>query len=683
MSGRSMNWRQWILPASLIAGVVVMIVPVPATIIDVLLVANIALAVIILLTTLQVQSPLEFSLFPSILLFATLGRLVLNISTTRLILSKGADGTESAGRIIQSFGGYVVGESLIIGVIIFCIIVIVQFVVVTKGATRVSEVAARFSLDGMPGRQMAIDADLSAGLIDQPEATRRREALTLQADFYSAMDGASKFVRGDAVAAIVITLVNIGGGLAIGLSQNMNLNQAVDVFTRLTIGEGLACQIPAFLVSMATGILLTRNTQKQNLSTTFFHQLFGKPVVLAMAAVFLALLVFTRLPPIPLLSIAAVCALAVVVQTRKKSANVSVANTLPANAPIDENEASIEELMRVDLLEIEIGVNLISLADPRRGGDLLKRIGVVRSEIASEVGIILPKVRIRDNLDLAADAYRIKASNVVVAMGSLLANRLLAQSSDATARNIDGDPRNPFAPQQGTWIETNQSDAAIAEGYTVATPAMVLAQHLKTMSVKHADLLLTRDATRHLIEQVRRMSPAVVDELIPEHLKLAEVQQVLQLLLREQISIRRLALILESLGDYASRTKDIVWLTEFVRQRLAPSICQAYCDQEGVIHATQLPTAVEEMIAERVRHERGDLAIEFSTAEARTIIEQVQFAVAPLVSAGKLPIVLVGQRIRPSVKRLTHATLPDLVVLSHNELTPDVQIQLIPLRSAA
>ncbi len=683
MSGRSMDWRQWILPASLIAGVVVMIVPVPAGVIDILLVANIAVAVIILLTTLQVQSPLEFSLFPSILLTATLGRLVLNVSTTRLILSNGADGTESAGRIIQSFGGYVVGESLIIGAIIFCIIVIVQFVVVTKGATRVSEVAARFSLDGMPGRQMAIDADLSAGLIDHTEANRRRETLTMQADFYGAMDGASKFVRGDAIAAIVITIVNIGGGLAIGLSQNMNLNQAVDVFTRLTIGEGLACQIPAFLISMATAILLTRSTQKLNLSTTFFQQLFGKPVVLVMAAVFLTLLVFTRLPPIPLLSIAAICVFAVFVQTRKKPANGSAADAVPANAAIDENESRIEELMRVDLLEIEIGVNLISLADPRRGGDLLKRIGLIRSEIATDIGIILPKVRIRDNLGLAADAYRIKASNVVVANGSLLAGRLLAQPSDATTREIEGDPRNPFSPKQGTWIESKQSDAAVADGYSVATPAMVLAQHLKSVSIKHADLLLTRDATRHLIEQVRRISPAVVDELIPEHLKLAEVQQVLQLLLREHISIRRLALILESLGDYAARTKDIVWLTEFVRQRLAPSICQTYCDRDGVIHATQLPTAVEEMIAERVRHEHGELASDFSTAEARSIIAQVQMAVAPLVSAGKQPIVLVGQRIRPSVKRLTHATLPDLVVLSHNELTPEVQIQMVPLLNAA
>ncbi len=683
MSGRSMDWRQWILPASLIACVVVMIVPIPAPLIDILLAANIALAVIILLTTLQVQSPLDFSLFPSVLLAATLGRLVLNISTTRLILSHGTDGAGAAGNIIESFGSYVVGQSLVIGAIIFSIIVVVQFVVVTKGATRVSEVAARFALDGMPGRQMAIDADLSAGMIDHGEANRRRESLTMQADFYGAMDGASKFVRGDAIAAIIITFINIGGGLWIGLSNNMSLGQAADTFTRLTIGEGLSCQIPAFLIAMATGILLTRNTKPTNLSTTFFQQLFGRPAVLMMAAVFLGLLVFTRLPALPLLSIAALCGLATFLQTRRASVADPTRDLAPAAPNPEDSDGRLEELLKVDLLEIEIGVNLIPLADPRRGGDLLKRIAFVRSEIAREIGIILPKIRIRDNLALPPADFRIKVSSMDVAGGTLLADQWLARPLELDARELDGVLVNPFAPAEGVWIEASQKDQATEAGYALSPATLVLTQHLKSAAIKHADLILTRDATRHLIDQVRRVSPAVVDELIPEHLKLADVQQVLQMLLREQISIRRLALILEALGDFASRTNNLVWLTEFVRQRLAPSICQAHCDRDGVIYAAQLPPATEDMIAARCRQEIDALVADFSLAETRAITAEVQSCIAPLVAQGKHPIVLVGQKIRPSVKRLTHATLPHLVVLSHSELTPEIQIRMVPAAHAA
>jgi flagellar biosynthesis protein FlhA len=530
---------------------------------------------------------------------------------------------------------------------------------------------------------MAIDADLSAGLIDHGEANRRRESLSLQADFYGAMDGASKFVRGDAIAAIAITAVNILGGLAIGLSQKMDLAQAVNVFTRLTIGEGLACQIPAFLIAIATGILLTRNSQTANLPSKLLQQLFGKPSVLAMAAVFLALLVFTRLPPIPLLSLAALCGFGYYMQTRRKPSAEPATAISPPTVSHEESESPLEDLLRVDLLEIEIGVNLVPLADPKRGGDLLQRIADSRMQIATELGLILPKVRIRDNLGLPPDNYRIRISSVPVAEGSLLPGRLLARPTGEAWPDLDGSPRNPFNSQDGIWIELSQVDIAAQHQCAIESPTVVLAQHLKTVVSRQADLILTRDATRHLIDQVRRVSPAVVDELIPEQLKLADVQQVLQNLLREGISIRRLALILEALGDYASRTKDLVWLTEFVRARLAPSICQSHCDRDGVLNATQLPSALEEMIAHRVHHERGDLQSDFSIAETQSIVQQIQAVIDPLVSSGKQPIVLVGQKIRPSVKRLTHATLPGLVVLSHNELTPDVQVRMVSATKAA
>jgi flagellar biosynthesis protein FlhA len=683
MADRSGDWRQWIVSASLIAGVVVMIVPVPAAVIDILLVANIALAVVILLTTLQVQSPLEFSLFPSILLTATLGRMVLNISTTRLILSHGADGQGAAGNVIDSFGSFVVGESLIIGAIIFAIIVIVQFVVVTKGATRVSEVAARFALDGMPGRQMAIDADLNAGLIDHAEANRRRDTLVLQADFYGAMDGASKFVRGDAIAAIIISFVNIAGGLAIGLSQNLSVSQAVDVFTRLTIGEGLACQIPAFLIALATGILLTRNSSKFNLPSTLLSQLFGRPIVLAMAGIFLALLVFTRLPAVPLLAIAAALGFGVFWQTRRPRSQELAVDQAIEQPSTDERDASLEDLLRVDLLEIEIGGQLISLADPRRGGDLLRQIGSVRSAVAAEIGIILPKVRIRDNLSLPSNGYCIRIAQIEAGSGTLPVDRLLSLPAGERLRR--GRHGTTDAPELDAerWIGPEQADEVAAQGMRLLSPTMVLAQHLKEVVVRHADSILTRDATRHLIEQVRRVSPVVVDELIPEPLKLSDVQQVLQMLLRERISIRRLASILEAMGDCARRTKDPVWMAEFVRQRLAPGICRSYCDASGALHATQLSADAEHMIAEHVRRARCEWTSELSREQTRLLIEQVREAVAPLVADGRQPVVLVGQKIRPSLKWLTQSALPELVVLNHSELTPDVQVQLMPLANAA
>ena len=676
-----MDWRNWALPAALVASAIVMIVPMPSALIDLLLVASIALSVIILLTTLHVRSPLEFSLFPAVLLVATLCRLVLNISTTRLILSEGHRGMDSAGMIIQSFGNFVIGEHLVVGLIIFGIIAVVQFVVVTQGATRVSEVAARFALDGLPGRQMAIDADLAAGQIDQPEASRRREALLAQADFYGAMDGASKFVRGDAIAGVLITLINIFGGLALGLSQGMSLQGAAATFTRLTIGDGLASQLPAFLIALSAGILMTRSSLPTNLPALFLQQLFGQRLVMLMACVFLAALVFTRLPALPLLAIAAVCGgIFWGLSAHQRGAGNSPATGQAIPSDQDEIERRLEALLQVDPLEIEVGVNLIALADAKVGGDLLPQIVAIRQEITAQLGMILPKVRVRDNLALEQNAYCLKINNAVVDQGVVFPGRILARASDSRSplpRELEGIPSDPFHPALGVWVTEDQVEYAVALGCDCRPAADVLADRLRAAAIKHADQLLNREATRYLVDQVRKYSPTLVEELIPSQLKLSDVQQVLQMLLREGVSIRRLALILETLGDYAGRIKDLVWLTECVRQRLAPHLCQTYCDAGGVLRVAYLPSEWEESIAARLEEFGEGAEAKFGPREIAEIQAVIAAQLQPLVAEGYPPILLVGRRIRPSVKMLTYATLPDLIVLSQNELTPDVRVETV------
>jgi flagellar biosynthesis protein FlhA len=441
----------------------------------------------------------------------------------------------------------------------------------------------------------------------------------------------------------------------------MGLSRAIDVFTRLTIGEGLACQIPAFLVSIATGVLLTRNNQPLNLSATFLRQLFGRPIVLVMAAVCLSLLAITRLPPVPLLSLAAICGLTVIVQTRAKPADSSdEKNSAPDSSSPEEHDFRVEDLLRVDPLEIQIGVNLLPLADPRRGGDLLQRISAVRNEIALELGLILPKVRVRDDFSLSADAYRIKICQFEVAQGSLLVERLLVQGDNLNQPDLDGIPFNPFAPEQGLWVEPAQAEVARSHGCAVISAAAVLAQHLKFAAKHHADQLLTRDATQHLIDLVRRTAPAAVDDLIPNQLRVSDVQQILQSLLREGVSIRRLALILETLGDSAGQTKEIGLLGEAVRQRLAPAICRAVSDSTGTVHAARLPPALEAQLA-------GRDAV-WTAEEVAGLVDAARNAVEPLLANGRLPVVLVAQEIRARVKRFTSATFPDLIVLGSAEV---------------
>ena len=673
-------WQNLVLPFGLISSILVILVPLPTPLMDLLLAANITVAVIVLLTTIYVRSPLDFNIFPSLLLATTLGRLVLNVATTRLILTQAETNTDAAaGGVIQAFGDFVAGDRIVVGLIIFVIIVVIQFVVITKGATRISEVAARFALDGMPGRQMAVDADLNAGTIDEKEAQRRREEITSQADFYGAMDGASKFVRGDAIAGIVITVINVIGGVAIGLQGGMSLAEAAEVFTKLTIGDGLVSQVPAFLISLAAGLLVTRSTKRTNLPTEFLSQLFARPQALLVSGGFLFILVFTNLPTLPLLSLAGGCVgLAIVLnrQNKQREAEAFEAEQKSQDENKPKKEERIEDYLTIDPMELELGVGLIRLADPNRGGDLLPRITSVRQQVASEIGIVLPKIRIRDNMRLGENDYRLKIMNNVVADGLVLPERLLAMDGGtAQGRLLGIDVKDPAFDQPAVWIEHQQRDQGEMQGYTMVEPAAVLATHLQEVVRRHAEDILTRDATRHLMDELKKTSPAVVDELIPGVMKLGEVQNVLQMLLREEVSIRQLSLILETLGDYASRTSDPIWLTEYVRNRLSRTICTRYRDEENRLHVITLDPALEDRISAGIEHNERGLFVRLAPNVVQEICDRISAETVTLSRQGLTPVVLVSPQIRPGLKQMTASILPRLVVMSYNEVTRDTQIE--------
>jgi flagellar biosynthesis protein FlhA len=675
-----------ILPVAIIASVLVILVPLPPALMDVLLSANISVAVLILLTTIYVRTPLDFSVFPSLLLATTLARLVLNVATTRLILTRaGTDGEHAAGDVILAFSDFVAGQgNIVVGVIIFVIIVVIQFVVITKGATRISEVAARFALDGMPGKQMAIDADLNAGIIDEREAQTRRAEITRQADFYGAMDGASKFVRGDAIAGIVITLINIIGGLIIGMGQQgMSLSEAGRLFTRLTIGDGLVSQVPAFLISLAAGLLVTRSTQRSNMPREFMQQIFARPQALAVTGGFLAILVFTSLPRAPLLALGGACLGLSRVMTRREAHDADVAaREAEKEKQAKQPEQRVEDYLAVDPMEIELGVGLIRLADPNRGGDLLDRVQRVRQNIAGEIGILMPKVRIRDNMRLEASSYRIKIADIPIAEAKLEPGGLLAIDSGMTTGPIDGiATKDPAFGTDAKWINPGLAAQAETLGYTVVEPGAVLATHLTEVCRRHADEILTRDATKHLVDELKKTSPAVVDELVPGVMTLAEVQGVLHLLLREQVSIRQLGLILETLGDHAPRSKDPILLAEYVRHRLARQICTRYRDAEGELHVVAVDPALEDRIRAGFEHSERGLFIRLSPQVVETICRAIGRETAKLTTTNHPPIVLVSPQIRAAVKRLTENQLPQLVVLSFNEVTRDTRIVTVGLVS--
>ena len=670
--------RDLILPIGIVLSVIVIIVQLPTWLMNLLLSGNITVAVIILLTTIYVKTPLEFNVFPSLLLATTLARLVLNVATTRLILTRAPiDGMDAAGGVVKGFGEFVAGGQIVVGLIIFTIIVLIQFIVITKGATRISEVAARFALDGMPGRQMAIDADLNAGMIDEREAKRRRDEITSQADFFGAMDGASKFVRGDAIAGIMITVINVVGGLIIGVVQyGMSVGDAASVFTQLTIGDGLVSQVPAFLISLAAGLLVTRSTNSTNLPSEFLKQLFSRPQALAVAGAFLGVLVFTNLPTIPLLMIGASCVGIAIFISKERVADEQKKVEAQKAEKTKQPEERIEDYLATDPMEFEIGVGLIKLADPKRGGDLLERIQAVRQNVAADLGIILPKIRIRDNFQLEQNQYRIKIAGMPVAMDVVYPDGFLAIDSGMTTGKVPGtETKDPAFGTPAIWIDHNLRDHAEMNGYTVVEPGSVLATHLTAVVREYADEILTRDATKHLVDELKQTSPAVVDELVPNTMRLAEVQQILQMLLREGVPIRQLAAILETLGDFATKTKDPILLTEYVRNRLARTICTIHRDRENRMFVVTLDPKLEDRIRAGFEHNERGLFVRLAPQTVDNFCRQIATELEKATVHGRMPVLLVSPQIRPAVRQMTQTHMPKLVVLSYNEITRDTQIE--------
>ncbi len=657
--------------------VLVILIPLPTPVLDFLLIANITLSALVLLTVMYMNGPLEFSSFPSLLLSMTLLRLVLNTATTRLILTNADGTTGAAGRVIEEFAGFVAAGSIAVGVIIFVIITVIQFVVITKGATRIAEVAARFTLDAMPGKQMAIDADLSAGMIDEGEARRRRENITREADFYGAMDGSSKFVRGDAIAGIIITIVNIFGGIYVGMvEKDLDLLQCIEVFTKLTIGDGLVTQVPAFLVSIAAGMIVTRSTAKSSMGEELIGQLGSRPIAMLLACGFLAILLATPLPKPPLILIGSgVGGIGYLLLGRERKA--SEAKQRKQDTKPKEPE-KIEKCLAVDALELEVGYGLIKLVDKNQGGDLLDRIQNIRRQIATELGVLVPPIRIRDNVALQPNEYVVKLRGARIAKGETMPGHYLAIDSGAVSEPIHGiDTKEPAFGLDALWIP--ESDRATAEhrNYTVVGPSSVLSTHLTELIKRYAAELLNREDVNKLVETLKETSPKLVEEIIPDVMKMGELQAVLSLLLKERVPVRDLGTIIETLGDWASRTKDAEILAEYARNALARTICEQHIDGDSNLHAVTLDPAVEDAINSNVeRSDRGafmTLPPAMATRIVTSVRDEIEAAAAK--SGGHSPVVVASPQVRQWIRRLIESTLPNVAVLGYNEIVRGVNVR--------
>jgi len=665
----------------IIAILVVMVIPIPTFMLDLLLSFSITFSLIILLVSIFILAPLEFSVFPSMLLVVTLIRLSLNVASTRIILLHGNEGPGAAGKVIESFGSFVVGGNYVVGAVIFIILVLINFIVITKGSVRTSEVAARFTLDAIPGKQMSIDADLNAGIITEEEARGRRRMLEREADFYGAMDGSIRFVRGDAIAGILIALINVIGGFAIGVfQQGMEVAEAAKVYTLLTIGDGLVTQLPALVVSTAAGIIVTRATTDKNLPNELISQLSNNPAAFSIAAA--ALFFFGIIPGLPHIPFFVLSALAGWVsyrlyQGRQQKERVQ-------QKKIDEEKKTpipekVESILPLDVMELEVGYELIPLVDADRNGELLERIKSVRRQFALELGFIVPPLHIRDNLQLKASDYAIIIKGVEVARGSVMTGRLLAMSPGKTEKEIPGvKTQEPTFGLPSIWINTSAKQEAQMAGYTVVDPATVITTHIKETIKRNAQELLGRQEVQTLLDKFKETNPKVVEELVPNLMTLGKVQKVLQNLLREQISIRDLRTILESLADFAAKVEDTDVLTEYVRQALSRPITKKYLAKDGSLSVMTLDQKVEALIQQAIQKTElsSYLALEPTVAEKilAKIREGVE-AITPMLETA--PVLLASPLVRMYLRKLTERFLPDLVVLSHSEIVPTVQIRTL------
>ncbi|WP_333860462.1 flagellar biosynthesis protein FlhA [Clostridium sp.] len=656
--------------------VFMIIIPMPPELLDILMSFNITLSVIIILLTMFTTEVLQFSVFPTLLLITTLFRLALNVSSTRLILKDGY-----AGEVINSFGNFVVGGNYIVGIIIFLIIVIIQFIVITNGAGRVSEVSARFTLDSMPGKQMSIDADLNSGLIDENGARMRRTKLQMEADFYGAMDGASKFVKGDAIAGLIIMVINIIAGIIIGVVvMGMDITTSAQTYTKLTIGDGLVTQVPALLISTASGILVTRSGSSENFGTSAMKQLTGFPKVIAMAgAVLLFLAIIPGLPHLAFFILAIFCGIAAYFLYKdEKEQNIQQVEMENQEMTEIENKEpeNVMNLISVEPMEVEIGYGLIPLADEASGGDLLQRITSVRRQCAIEMGIIVQPIRIRDNLQLKTNDYVIKIRGTVMARGELIPNMLLCM--DPTNSNVSIQGISTVEPSFGlpaTWINRDQREEAEIKGLTVVDPTTVMVTHLTETIKNHSYELLGRQEVKIIVDSVKEKYPTVVEELIPDLLTIGEVQKVLQNLLRERVSIKDMVTILESLADNSRSTKDIELLTEYVRFSLGRSICNSFIDENGAIVVVTLSQELENLIGGNIQKSMQGSFPSVDPETTNKIFNSIKKVLDSVYFYENQPIILVSPKIRAPFRRLIEMVFQSVNVLSLNEIPNDVEIK--------
>jgi len=674
--GTIKKYSDILIAVALVTIVIMFIIPLPTVLLDLLICVNITAALVIVISTIYNEEALDLSVFPSLLLVTTLFRLALNISSTRLILLDGY-----AGEVITAFGNFVVGGNAVVGFIMFVILVIIQFIVITKGSERVAEVSARFTLDAMPGKQMSIDADLNQGAITDADAKVRREKIQREADFFGAMDGATKFVKGDAIAAIIIMLINIGGGFVIGVVQrDLEAAQALQQYTLLTVGEGLVSQIPALLISTATGLIVTRAASEGNLGADIVGQLIRTDrIFFIVSGVLIFLAMVPGLPGIPFMALSLTCAL-IGYELRRSGSKSKEVTQVKQEAKAKEEATkpeNIVSLLQVDPMELEIGYSLIPLVDTGQGGDLLDRIVMIRRQCALELGLVVPTIRIRDNIQIKPNAYIIKLKGIEIAKGELLLDHYLAMNSGTVFVEVAGiETTEPAFGLPALWIPETEREQAELNGYTVVDAVSVLATHLTEVIKAHADEILGRQETQNLIDNLKKTNQSLVDEVVPELMNVGEIQKVLSNLLKERISIRDMSTILEVLADYARATKDTEVLTEYVRHAMARQITQQNV-QNNILPCVTLDPSLENRIAGGVQRTDHGSYVSMDPDSQQRLLNSLNTELSKLTNMGYQPIVLTSPAVRLYFRKLVERSVPGITVLSHAEIEQTVEIQIL------
>ena len=671
-----------LMAVGVVGMIIMLIIPIPAFILDLSISFNITLAMVTILVVMYTIKAVDFSVYPSLLLVTTVFRLAINVSSTRLILLQG---TQFEGKIIRAFGEFVIGGNYVVGIVIFLVLVIIQYMVVVKGAKRVSEVTARFTLDAMPGKQMAIDADLNAGLLTEREAVERRAEIRKEADFYGAMDGAANFVQGDVIAGLIITAINIVGGFAIGVGmRGESLGDAASTYTILTIGDGLVSQIPSLLISISMGLIVTRAASEDNLGMDFVSQLTQQPRALYITSGVLASLgIFTPLPFIPLVALAGVSGFLghQMSQTTKDLAQ-EAENNLKEETEKARKPENVVSLLQVDPMELEIGYALIPLVDPEQGGDLLDRITMIRRQMALEMGLIVPPIRIRDNMQLRPNQYVLKIKGVEVAGGNIRVDQYLAMNPGTATEEVEGEATTePAFGLPALWIREDKRGSAEMAGYTVVDPPSVVATHITEIIKRHAPEILGRQETQTIIDHVKGTYPALVEEAT-KVMTIGEIHKVLQGLLGEGVSIRDMVTVLETLADRGGNIKDVDRLVEICRTALARHICKQYMTEDGVLNVITIDPRLEEEIVSSVVETPDGRQVSLDPKRMQGVLQSLSAEVEKVMNRGLTPVVLASPRLRPLFKQLTGRAAPGLVILSYNEIVTDVEIQNVGMVSS-